>query len=165
MTRQTRDPATLIARLHARARRLRSCPEEAADLAQDAALRLWQRQVTGQRIDNPEAYAMTALANLARSRWRANRPSEEFREDMAMTAPEAPARLAVAELRRAMARLPPEQAALMALVAAGETSPAELARLTGVPPGTVMSRLARARAALRRRLGLAKSAPGASLLD
>ena len=45
--------------------------------------------------------------------------------------------------------LPPQQARLMALVAEGETSPAVLAKQTGQPVGTVMSRLSRARAALK----------------
>lgn len=37
----------------------------------------------------------------------------------------------------------------MTLVAEGETSPAVLAKQTGQPLGTVMSRLSRARAALK----------------
>ncbi|MEL7089118.1 MAG: sigma factor-like helix-turn-helix DNA-binding protein, partial [Planctomycetota bacterium] len=48
-----------------------------------------------------------------------------------------------------VAALPKPQRQLMELVAGGETSPRALAAATGLPLGTVMSRLARARAKLR----------------
>ena len=155
--------AAMLAMLHRRARHLAPCPHEAADIAQAAALKVWQRQCSGTGIDDITAYAMTTLRNQARSRRRDKKPWEELRDDMATTAPDAPARIACAELRAALTRLPRAQADLMALVAQGETSPAALARITGDPPGTVMSRLARARAALRRDLGLGKTAPARSL--
>ena len=150
---------TILALLHRRARALVACPHEAADLAQDTALKLWQQQRQGGDPDDLVAYAMTALRNQARSRWRARRPWQELQEDMATTPPEAPCRIACAELRAALTRLPETQSDLMALVADGETSPAELARITGQPVGTVMSRLARARASLRADLGLGQNAP------
>ncbi len=149
--------------LHQRARSLVSCPQDAADLAQETALKLWQRQCNGSCPDDLAGYAMTALRNGARSRWRGRRVWQELTEDMATTPPEAPGRIACAELRAALSRLPPPQNALMVLVAEGETSPAELARITGQPKGTVMSRLARARATLRREVGLTQSAPVRSL--
>lgn len=155
----------LLPQLHRRARRLTSCPDEAADLAQEAALRVWQHQCDGTPIDNARAYAMTALHNLARSRWRRRQNWAELTEDIAAVSPEAPQRIACAELRAALTRLPDAQADLMALVAQGETSPAQLARITGQPLGTVMSRLARARAALRVDMGLSKTAPSRLLFE
>lgn len=155
--------AQLADLLHRRARRLRSCPHEAADLAQETALRVWQQQQDDVRIDNLRAYALTALGNLARSRWRDRHPWEELQDDMMTTQPDAPRRIACAELCNAMTRLPPAQAHLMTLVAGGETSPAALARITGQPLGTVMSRLARARATLRHQMGLGKTAPSSAL--
>lgn len=154
----------LLPALRRRARRLTSCPQEADDLVQEAALKLWERHRAGVEIADETAYGMTALRNLARSRWRDRRNWDELTDDMAATAPEAPARIACAEMRAALDRLPDPQADLLRLVLRGETSPARLARLTGLPPGTVMSRLARARAALRRDLGLEKNAPSRMLV-
>lgn len=163
MTQPQIDFTTLARTLHSRARQLRSCPQEAADLAQDTALRVWQQHRSGAKIDNLRAYALVALHNLARSRWRSRTAWVELEEDMASTPPDAPRRLACAQLRDALTRLPPDQARLMSLVAGGETSPARLAHITGHPLGTVMSRLARARAKLRSDLGLGKTTPSAAL--
>lgn len=155
----------LLALLHRRARRLTACPDEAADMAQETALKIWQARLDGREMDNLQAYAMTALRNLAHTRWRDRKPWDELKDDMASTPPDAPRRIACAELRAAMMRLPKAQAELMALVAEGETSPAHLARLTGQPVGTVMSRLARARKTLRADMGLTQTAPSDALYD
>ncbi|NNE52843.1 MAG: sigma-70 family RNA polymerase sigma factor [Sulfitobacter sp.] len=148
----------LLPRLEGRARRLTDSPEAAQDLAQEAALRLWQQMAAGRGIDAPDRYAMILLHNLARARWRRRRPSEEIREDLLTTKPVAPQRIACAELAAAITRLPPNQRRLMRLVQEGEVSPAALATRLNLPPGTVMSRLARARAQLRREMGLARGA-------
>ena len=58
-------------------------------------------------------------------------------------------RLALAETARAMQALPPEQREVLLLVAVEEMSYAEAAAVLSIPAGTLMSRLARARAALR----------------
>ena len=57
--------------------------------------------------------------------------------------------LAVRDLDRAIARLPVEQRAVLLLVTLEEMSYDEVARTLGVPIGTVMSRLSRAREKLR----------------
>lgn len=147
----------LLPRLRARARRLCRTADEAEDVAQETALRLWQ-SMNGQReIENPDRYAMIMLHNLVRQRWRARRVTEELAEDTAQTAPDAPARLACAELARVIATLPEEQALVIEALCAGESSPRAIAELTGVPLGTVMSRLARARARLREEMGVERS--------
>lgn len=158
------DYARLHRRLLARARRLTRGGTEAEDLAQEALLRLWQRNRRGAAVTNPEAYAMTALRHLAMRHARAQARTCALAGPEPTVAPDAPRRMACAEARAALARLPARQAELMAMIAAGETSPADLARQTGVPLGTVMSRLARARARLRRDLGLAPTAPSAALI-
>jgi len=158
------DPiAPLLPRLHARARRLTRSPDDAEDLTQETALRLCQALARTDEINTPDAYAMTVLHNLARQRWRQRKPTEALEDDMALTAPAAPARIACAELRAAIARLPKDQSDLMNMVIAGESSPNRLAALTGVPKGTVMSRLARARRTLRSDMGLADGAPVSEL--
>jgi RNA polymerase sigma-70 factor (ECF subfamily) len=53
------------------------------------------------------------------------------------------------DLHRCLMRLPPEQRAVLLLVSLEDMSYDEVARITGVPVGTVMSRLSRARSRLR----------------
>jgi RNA polymerase sigma-70 factor (ECF subfamily) len=63
---------------------------------------------------------------------------------------ESNARLDVAA---AMQRLPPEQRVAVSLYFGEEMSVADIAAITGAPPGTVKSRLFAARKALRQILG------------
>jgi RNA polymerase sigma-70 factor (ECF subfamily) len=62
------------------------------------------------------------------------------------------ARLALSEVRRAVALLPPDQRVTLMLVTVEGLSYKEAADVTGVPVGTIMSRLARARVALQQLL-------------
>ncbi len=75
------------------------------------------------------------------------------------------ARLALAEVRQAIDRLPPDQRATLMLVTVEGLSYKEAAAVAGVPVGTIMSRLARARIALQQQLeaggGLLRSARNA----
>jgi RNA polymerase sigma-70 factor (ECF subfamily) len=65
----------------------------------------------------------------------------------------ATAELGLREVERALAGLPSEQRAVLSLVAVEGLSYREAAEVLETPIGTVMSRLARARAALADRLG------------
>lgn len=70
------------------------------------------------------------------------------------------------DLERALAALPAAQRAVMLLVVVEEYTYAEAAEILGVPVGTVMSRLHRAREALRLRLAPAAPAPaGARIVN
>jgi RNA polymerase sigma-70 factor (ECF subfamily) len=75
------------------------------------------------------------------------------------------ARLALAEVRLAVERLPPEQRSVLMLVTVDGLSYKEAADVAGVPVGTIMSRLARARVALHQQLaagsGVRRSATNA----
>ncbi len=93
---------------------------------------------------------MTALANLARSHWRSHKPVEDIEENQISHRAEAPGHLACRDVADAIRHLPSDQVALMQLVLLGETSPRLLAERTGVPIGTVNSRLARAGTSARR---------------
>lgn len=53
------------------------------------------------------------------------------------------------DLQRCLLRLPEDQRAVVLLVSLEDLSYAEVAKITGVPVGTVMSRLSRARSRLR----------------
>ena len=62
------------------------------------------------------------------------------------------ARLALSEVRRAVSLLPPDQRVTLMLVTVEGLSYKQAADVTGVPVGTIMSRLARARTALQQLL-------------
>ncbi|MEP5632170.1 MAG: sigma-70 family RNA polymerase sigma factor [Tateyamaria sp.] len=143
----------MIPVLNRRARRLARSPSEAEDLVQDTLLSLCQRLEDGDPIEDLPSYAMRTLSNRARRTWR-QAATEELEDDLALTQPDALIRLDCADTLAAIATLPTPQRQLMNLVVAGETSPRALADATGLPLGTVMSRLARARAKLRLRLRL-----------
>ena len=67
------------------------------------------------------------------------------------------------DLQRCLLRLPDEQRAVLLLVSLEDLSYAEVARITGVPVGTVMSRLSRARSRLRELMeGPAAAATGSA---
>lgn len=65
------------------------------------------------------------------------------------------------DLQRCLLRLPPEQREVLLLASMEDMSYAEIAKVTGVPLGTVMSRLSRARARLQSLL----DAPARGLAD
>ncbi|MBW4708020.1 RNA polymerase sigma factor [Roseobacter sp. YSTF-M11] len=153
----------LLPRLITRARRLADNASDADDLVQETTLKLWQTLQKGTDIDDLDRYAMTILRNQARQRWRSDRPTDPLEEASAAVPPVAPARIACAELAAAVEKLPETQSQLIHMIAAGETSPAVIAERTGLPVGTVMSRLARARSKLRTAMGIAQRAPVSEL--
>lgn len=69
-------------------------------------------------------------------------------QDLALPAPELPTDVAL-DLERGLQRLPPEQRAVLLLVTVEDMPYTEAAAVLGVPVGTVMSRLSRARERLR----------------
>ena len=146
--------AALVPDLTRLARFLAGDSDRAQDLVQDTMLRLLHRPQLLAEIDDLRGYARTILRNLHRRR------SGLGREDTLETLPEEPCApevfpvLALQELFEVLNAMPSEQSALLRLVMEGETSPRDIARRTGLPEGTVMSRLARARAHLRREMGL-----------
>ena len=70
------------------------------------------------------------------------------------------ARLALAEVRRALDRLPPDQRAALLLVTVEGLSYKEAAEVVHVPVGTIMSRLSRARIALQLQLEAGRGGAG-----
>jgi RNA polymerase sigma-70 factor (ECF subfamily) len=77
-------------------------------------------------------------------------PEERLGSDAPVRTIEA--RLALAEVRRAVQLLPPDQRTTLMLVTVEGLSYKEAADVVGVPVGTIMSRLARARIALQQHL-------------
>jgi RNA polymerase sigma-70 factor (ECF subfamily) len=79
---------------------------------------------------------------------RATDPLGDEMPELAQRAPQGDA-LLVRDLDRGIARLPAEQRAVLLLVTLEEMSYEQVARTLGIPIGTVMSRLSRAREKLR----------------
>ncbi|WP_272008458.1 RNA polymerase sigma factor [Roseovarius sp. ZX-A-9] len=146
------------------ARRLAGNEAEAQDVTQETLLRLWQRQTALAEVDDLRAYARATLRNVFRASKRRAPMLSDTDAPEPCADPAVFGVIALRELDAAIARLPCDQAALMRLVAHGETSPQLLAQRIGCPRGTIMSRLARARAQLRCEMGMGTDAPVRSLL-
>jgi len=128
-------------------------PAQAEELAQDALVRTWRRWRQVGKPDNPETYARKVLVNRHRSLLRRalvearyrfrNRPTEgstdEHPEDAIV-------------LWAATRRLPLRQQAVLVLRYYEDLSEAEIARVLGIPVGTVKTLARRGLARLRRSL-------------
>lgn len=136
----------LIPALRRYSRGLERDPAAADDLVQDClALALdRERQFRGDRL-KPWVFAI--LTNLGRSRYRARRraPALEPLDEVADAGSDPAMRIAILS---ALETLPDEQRRPLLLTAVEGFSYQEVAEMLGVPVGTVMSRIWRARTAL-----------------
>jgi RNA polymerase sigma-70 factor (ECF subfamily) len=141
----------LIPRLRRYARALVGDRATADDLVQDTLERAWAKLHLYRRGTDLRAWLFTVMHNVHVNRVRAMRvtdPLEDEMPELAQRAAQGDA-LLVRDLDRAIARLPAEQRAVLLLVTLEEMSYEEVARTVGIPIGTVMSRLSRAREKLR----------------
>ena len=125
----------------------------ADDLVQDCLERAIARRGLFRPTGPVRAWLFTILLNLYRNgRRAAHRRGEQVDidtiPDLATPAPQ-PGHLALAEMARAIETLPGEQKEALLLVALEGFSYQEAADILRIPAGTLMSRLGRARAALR----------------
>jgi RNA polymerase sigma-70 factor (ECF subfamily) len=126
---------------------------DADDLVQSTLLRALDRLATRTADGDMRPWLFTIMHNLHVSRWRSLR----FRATVVLNDQEAdlavaPSQHATAELREAfeaLDKLPDDQRQVLLLVAVEGFEYAEAAAILGVPVGTVMSRLSRARDRLR----------------
>ena len=141
----------LIPRLRRYARALAGDRVAADDLVQDTLERAWAKFHLYRRGTDLRAWLFTVMHNVFVNQLRALRPSAPLDEEMPELA--QPARetdtLVLRDLDAAIRRLPPDQREVLLLVALEEMSYDEAAGALGIPIGTVMSRLARAREKLR----------------
>jgi len=138
------------------ARRLCQASAEAEDLVQEALMRAWGSFHQLRADSNSRAWLFRILLNC----WY----SEGRRRSARIT----PASLEEAgglcrgdlqeavEINQALAMLPHTQRAVLLLAAVEGFTCREMAEMLSIPPGTVMSRLSRARAAMRELAGLEK---------
>ncbi|HET7755652.1 MAG TPA: sigma-70 family RNA polymerase sigma factor [Steroidobacteraceae bacterium] len=163
--RRGRFEAQVLAHLDAAyrfARWLCRSPGDADDVVQDAVLRAW-RSFEALRGTDARAWLLAIVRNchrtaLARHERRASVPLPEEHDPRLAAAASAtgadPEHAAIAgdagrALERLLAALPEEHREVLVLREVEELSYREIAAVAGVPIGTVMSRLARARAAFR----------------
>jgi RNA polymerase sigma-70 factor (ECF subfamily) len=140
---------TAIPALRRYARALTRNAEAADDLVQDTLVRALRSEHLFHGGDM-RSWLFTILTNLNRNRLRslARRPALSVLEDddaADMAGPEAGGR----DIERALALLVDDQRTALLLVVLEGLSYREVADVQGVPIGTVMSRLARARAQIK----------------
>jgi RNA polymerase sigma-70 factor (ECF subfamily) len=141
----------LIPRLRRYARALAGDRAAADDLVQDTLERAWAKLHLYRRGTDLRAWLFTVMHNVYVNQLRAARPVAQLDEEM----PELsqPGRetdgLEMRDLDLAIRRLPPDQREVLLLVVLEDMSYDEAAGALGIPIGTVMSRLARAREKLR----------------
>jgi len=147
----------LIPALRRYARALMRDRASADDLVQDClerAVSRWHQRRDG----DVRAWLFTILHNLAVNQFRksASRgrhvPIDETNEDSFGEAASQEQKLMYQDVLAKLARLPEDQREVLLLVAVEDLSYAEAANVLGIPVGTVMSRLSRARERLQQEI-------------
>lgn len=141
------------------ARALTRNADAADDLVQDCLERAIARRGLFRPQGPVRAWLFTILLNLYRNGLRANRRRGEMvaLDDIPaepLTPAPQPGHMALAETARAIDALPLDQKEALLLIVLEGVSYAEAAGILDIPQGTLMSRLSRARAALRSAAGV-----------
>jgi len=136
------------------ARALTRDVDRADDLVQDCLERAIRKRGLWRPTGPLQAWLFRMLLNIYRNNARATRRrGDHIPLDAMPSEPSTPAnqpgRIALAELGRALDTLPSEQREALLLVVVEGASYTDAAAILGIPAGTLMSRLGRARAALR----------------
>jgi RNA polymerase sigma-70 factor (ECF subfamily) len=136
-----------------------------ADVADDLVQTAVERAVASRDRYDPQTRLEPWLFRILRNAWidMTRRQSTRGSEIDVVDAPEAAivdgervteAVLMLRKTEEALATLPEDQREVLVLVCFEELSYAEAAEVLGIPKGTVMSRLARGRAALAEKMGI-----------
>lgn len=131
--------------------------DDADDLVQETFVRAWRAL---DRFDETRPFApwlITIAVNRAKTMAGRARPAEELHESILWGGP-SPAEDAErarleSDVQNAMSTLPQEQRVVLHLRAVESMSYREISDALDIPIGTVMSRLARARDEMKRKLG------------
>ncbi len=147
-----RDLVAVIPHLRAFARGLCGRADFADDLVQETMVRAWNARARFRPDTSMKAWTFVILRNVFLTEVRRNRFRGDYDEAAAerITAgnPGQEAPIHLADLHRALLKLPPERREAVLLVGAGGFSYEEAAAITGCAVGTIKSRVARGRAAL-----------------
>jgi RNA polymerase sigma-70 factor, ECF subfamily len=159
------EALTHLDTLYRGALRLTRDPDKAQDLVQDTYVRALRYQHSYQPGTNMKAWLFAIMRNLFWDRFRASRPDDvslddvgEFalydtlKESSAIPETEVLDQLAAAEVVAAVEKLPPLHREVVLLVDVEGFSYKDAAHVLGIPIGTVMSRLHRARQQLQKSL-------------
>lgn len=139
-------------------------PSRAEDLVQETMLRAWKAFDQYQEQTNCKAWLFTILMNLwnehHRKPWVRHEAAvqDDFEPDQQAVASNSDDRVFIHEVLACIDRLTEDQRAVLLLSVVEGLALREIAEILQVPIGTVMSRLGRARAALREYL---RPSPGA----
>ncbi|MDB5527216.1 MAG: sigma-70 family polymerase sigma factor [Devosia sp.] len=144
---------TCVPALRRYARALTRNIDLADDLVQDCLERAISRRALFRPTGPVRAWLFTILLNLYRNSLRSSHRRGQTVDIDTIPEPSTPApqpgHIALAEMARAIETLPLDQKEALLLIALEGLSYTEAATILGIPQGTLMSRLGRARAALR----------------
>jgi RNA polymerase sigma-70 factor (ECF subfamily) len=148
-----KDLIALLPRLHRFALALSSSPTDADDLIQAAVERALRHQHSWKEGTRLDSWMYKIIQNLWVDELRARRRRADPINSILEIAGDdgrnvTAARIDLAEVRAVLATLPEEQRVVLTLVVLDGMKYQEAADVIGVPIGTIMSRLARARAAI-----------------
>jgi len=154
--------AAQIPRLRRYARALTRSAQAADDLVQDCLERAWRKAHRWEPGTDLRAWLFTLMHNVHINGLRRRRPDTEPMDDadypdLRVQAADTP--LHMRDLERAVAELPAEQREVLMLVCLEDMTYEQVAAVLGIPIGTVMSRLHRARERLRRYLAGERKPP------
>ncbi|SFB14715.1 RNA polymerase sigma-70 factor, ECF subfamily [Rhizobium sp. NFR07] len=144
----------MIPALRRYARGLLGDPETADDIVQDCLVRIvasWRKR----RNEDARSWAFAILHNLSVNRLRQNlrrgaaMPIDDMPETVGALQATQEQTVFGHEVMSAIERLPPDHRAILLLISVEDMSYAEAGQVLGIPLGTVMSRLSRAREQLR----------------
>jgi RNA polymerase sigma-70 factor (ECF subfamily) len=170
------DVASLRDQLRGAARRYAVQPADAEDLVQETLMRAWRAYGTFEAESNFRAWLHRIMINTWISRFRTaqRRPSEQLvadHFDESFTQTQCPTdnpvleSLLTQEVRKAMRSLPEAQRIVVYYAYVEGRRHKDIAAITGIPVGTVMSRLHRARHHLRDALGSIANENGYGVVD
>ena len=129
----------------------------ADDLVQDCIVQALRKQHLFDETRKLRSWLFAILRNLYISGLRRNSRGASASLEIDVASPgnlhQQEAQLVLADVKAAITRLPPLYREVLLLIALEGMSYREVSEITGVPVGTVMSRLARARTGLRTLLG------------
>jgi RNA polymerase sigma-70 factor (ECF subfamily) len=150
------DLVEAIPYVRAFARTLCGAKAAADDLAQETLAKAWQARASFQPGTNLKAWLFMIARNQFYSEKRRSWRSVAWDEELADARLIAPAgqgdHIELADLKRALTKITPEQREALILVGAGGLSYEEAAKICNCAIGTVKSRVARARQALEKLL-------------